>query len=84
MSNNNSYWGKRFGYLKKETEGKTEILLPSFRTNQRGHGKINSGPHQLPLDPRTADGIRAANDRAEFAKNGRPTLYYNSNKVRVT
>ena len=69
MSNNNSFWGKRFG---GEAIGKGLIFTPK----QLGSGPSISGNHQVALEPNSPRAKQSAHDKKEFARRGQPAIVY--------
>lgn len=83
MSNNNKFWGKRFGGVKVETINKETVVSNVFRVKQLTSGQPRSGPHQIGIDPKSPIGQMAERQRKLFQQVGRAILYYNENGRRV-
>lgn len=68
MSNNNSYWGNKFGFIHKDG-------TLAFVVRQLSSGKSNSGQHQTAPDPRGPIAEQSKRDKAKYQLNGMPVLY---------
>ena len=83
LSNNNTYWGKRFGFIKTLIQNKVETQFPAFPVKQMRSGTSNSGPHQIGVDPRSPIGQIAFKQRsahiAMMNTTGNRVVRFNSN-----
>lgn len=77
MSNNNEFWGNKFG---AETVAKGRV----FPVKQLSSGVSISGPHQIPPEPNSPRAKQADADKKSFAKNGRPYFIINARGKKVS
>lgn len=71
MSNNNSHWAKRFGYIHKD--GSNALVK-----RQLSSGRSNTGTNQ-----NVAQTNQSKRDKELYKLNGRPTLYFNGAGRRI-
>ena len=70
MSNNNAFWGSRFGFMDPTTpKGQSYARGPTFRASQWSSGSNRNAPSKNL--PETAQSKR---DKELFKLNGRPTV----------
>jgi hypothetical protein len=71
MSNNNTFWGKRFGFIHKDG-------TPALVKRQLSSGRSNTGVKQN--ESQTAQSKR---DQAMYKANGRPTIHFDWRGKRI-
>jgi hypothetical protein len=71
MSNNNAFWGKRFGYIHKDGS-------PALVKRQVSSGRSNTGVSQ-----NTTQTPQSKKDQALFKARGRPTLNFDWRGKRI-
>ncbi len=83
MSNNNAYWGQRFGYFDaSKPKGAKEPFGNAFPTHSFGARSENRG-----VATKDKESPQAKRDREAYAamvsEHGRPVHYYSSNGKRI-